>query len=320
MVALIREPPRNEGPARRISLRSSHDEVDVSAIARASGGGGHRQAAGFSSERSIDEIIDFIRREFALATQGDGAAARSLKPGRGRAGRQAGGAVVVCDRGGAATADARADRSCRDARSVCDRSAGAVVGSCDQARSLLRRPGQALRDRRRSDVDDVDRRSRGRAARAPSGTGAACARGSARGPSRRGRAADSRRVGGQDRRRARVQARAPGCRCRDAGAAVARAFARGGRVHRRDGAPRAPRQLGHLRPVDRTGARRPLHDAAPDRRRAVRRRRVASRRSGGAPAGCRRTGASPGGAMERVPETVRAGVLALDEANGGAAA
>ena len=75
MVALIREPPRNEGPARRISLRSSHDEVDVSAIARASGGGGHRQAAGFSSERSIDEIIDFIRREFALATQGDGAAA-----------------------------------------------------------------------------------------------------------------------------------------------------------------------------------------------------------------------------------------------------
>ncbi|HUZ82453.1 MAG TPA: bifunctional oligoribonuclease/PAP phosphatase NrnA [Gaiellaceae bacterium] len=74
MVALIREPPRNEGPARRISLRSSHDEVDVSAIARASGGGGHRQAAGFSSERTIGEIIDFIRREFAVATQGDGAA------------------------------------------------------------------------------------------------------------------------------------------------------------------------------------------------------------------------------------------------------
>ena len=31
MVALIREPPRNEGPARRVSLRSSHDEIDVSA-------------------------------------------------------------------------------------------------------------------------------------------------------------------------------------------------------------------------------------------------------------------------------------------------
>jgi phosphoesterase RecJ-like protein len=66
MVALIREPPRDEGPARRVSLRSSHDEVDVSAIARQEGGGGHRQAAGFSSELSIAEIIEFIRREFAL--------------------------------------------------------------------------------------------------------------------------------------------------------------------------------------------------------------------------------------------------------------
>lgn len=72
MVALIREPPRIEGPSRRISLRSSHDEVDVSAIARQSGGGGHRQAAGFSSEASIEEIIDFIRREFLLVADGAG--------------------------------------------------------------------------------------------------------------------------------------------------------------------------------------------------------------------------------------------------------
>jgi phosphoesterase RecJ-like protein len=68
MVALIREPPRNEGPARRVSLRSSHDEVDVSAIAREMGGGGHRQAAGFSSERPIGDIVDFLRRQFVLAT------------------------------------------------------------------------------------------------------------------------------------------------------------------------------------------------------------------------------------------------------------
>jgi bifunctional oligoribonuclease and PAP phosphatase NrnA len=68
MVALIREPPRDEGPSRRVSLRSSHDEVDVSAIAAKAGGGGHRQAAGFSSELSISEIIDFLHREFALAT------------------------------------------------------------------------------------------------------------------------------------------------------------------------------------------------------------------------------------------------------------
>src|SRR5712692_6923223 len=69
MAVLIREPPRADGPLRRISLRSSSDELDVSAIARKSGGGGHRQAAGFSSEASIDEITDFVRSEFVAATQ-----------------------------------------------------------------------------------------------------------------------------------------------------------------------------------------------------------------------------------------------------------
>jgi bifunctional oligoribonuclease and PAP phosphatase NrnA len=71
MAALIREPPRSDGPARRVSLRASADELDVSKIARASGaGGGHRQAAGFSSDESIDEITEFIRREFAAARNG----------------------------------------------------------------------------------------------------------------------------------------------------------------------------------------------------------------------------------------------------------
>jgi phosphoesterase RecJ-like protein len=71
MVGLIREPPRADGPTHRVSLRSSHDEIDVSAIAREQGGGGHRQAAGFSSELPIPEIIEFIHREFAkLAAAG----------------------------------------------------------------------------------------------------------------------------------------------------------------------------------------------------------------------------------------------------------
>jgi bifunctional oligoribonuclease and PAP phosphatase NrnA len=64
VVALIREPPSQNGPTRRVSLRTRGTGVDVSAIARKSGGGGHRQAAGFSSESSPDEIVDFIRREF----------------------------------------------------------------------------------------------------------------------------------------------------------------------------------------------------------------------------------------------------------------
>jgi bifunctional oligoribonuclease and PAP phosphatase NrnA len=69
MAALIREPPRDTGPTHRISLRASSDEIDVSAIARASGaGGGHRQAAGFSSDSSVEEIVEFLRREFAAAT------------------------------------------------------------------------------------------------------------------------------------------------------------------------------------------------------------------------------------------------------------
>ena len=65
LAALIREPPRDGSPARKISLRSSTDRVDVSAIARMSGGGGHRQAAGFSSDSSIEEITAFIVSEFA---------------------------------------------------------------------------------------------------------------------------------------------------------------------------------------------------------------------------------------------------------------
>jgi bifunctional oligoribonuclease and PAP phosphatase NrnA len=67
LAVLIREPPRDEGPTRRVSLRSSIDELDVSAIARKSGGGGHRQAAGFSSEWSIEEITQFVLREYAAA-------------------------------------------------------------------------------------------------------------------------------------------------------------------------------------------------------------------------------------------------------------
>jgi phosphoesterase RecJ-like protein len=68
--ALIREPPRDGGPARKVSLRTSVDEIDVSAIARKSDGGGHRQAAGFSSDRSVAEITDFIVREFVAQRDG----------------------------------------------------------------------------------------------------------------------------------------------------------------------------------------------------------------------------------------------------------
>src|ERR671931_389741 len=69
MAVLIREPPRQDGPTRRVSLRASTDEIDVSAIARnvaGDRGGGHPQAAGFSSEASIEEITEQLRREYIV--------------------------------------------------------------------------------------------------------------------------------------------------------------------------------------------------------------------------------------------------------------
>ena len=71
LAVLMREPPRSrpDAPRHRVSLRSNVEGLDVSAIARASGkGGGHVRAAGFSSEDSMEEITDFIRREYAAAT------------------------------------------------------------------------------------------------------------------------------------------------------------------------------------------------------------------------------------------------------------
>ena len=50
-------------PRRKVSLRASDERVDVSRIARAQGGGGHRQAAGFSTAMDWEEIVAFLRDE-----------------------------------------------------------------------------------------------------------------------------------------------------------------------------------------------------------------------------------------------------------------
>ena len=49
--------------ARKVSLRSVDGHVDVSAIARAQGGGGHRQAAGFTTELANGELVAFLRAQ-----------------------------------------------------------------------------------------------------------------------------------------------------------------------------------------------------------------------------------------------------------------
>jgi phosphoesterase RecJ-like protein len=56
--------PGQEG-RRKVSLRATDERVDVSAIARAQGGGGHRQAAGFGTTMEWPELIEFLRREIA---------------------------------------------------------------------------------------------------------------------------------------------------------------------------------------------------------------------------------------------------------------
>jgi bifunctional oligoribonuclease and PAP phosphatase NrnA len=64
LAVLIREQLSEDAATYKGSLRSSIDELDVSAIARRFGGGGHRQAAGFSTDLPLDEIVDQIREGF----------------------------------------------------------------------------------------------------------------------------------------------------------------------------------------------------------------------------------------------------------------
>jgi len=64
LAVLIREQPPGGAHEYKGSLRSSIDELDVSVIARSFGGGGHRQAAGFSSDAPLEEIVERIRLGF----------------------------------------------------------------------------------------------------------------------------------------------------------------------------------------------------------------------------------------------------------------
>jgi bifunctional oligoribonuclease and PAP phosphatase NrnA len=45
---------------RKVSLRSSEGDIDVSAIARRSGGGGHKRAAGFSTDLEPEELVSLL--------------------------------------------------------------------------------------------------------------------------------------------------------------------------------------------------------------------------------------------------------------------
>jgi bifunctional oligoribonuclease and PAP phosphatase NrnA len=54
----------------RVSLRAADEGIDVSELARMEGGGGHRQAAGFSTERAPDDLMRWL--EGLVRTRLDG--------------------------------------------------------------------------------------------------------------------------------------------------------------------------------------------------------------------------------------------------------
>jgi phosphoesterase RecJ-like protein len=60
VAALVRDLGDRGRAARKVSLRSSGGEIDVSAMARVNGGGGHKRAAGFSTDLELDELVSFL--------------------------------------------------------------------------------------------------------------------------------------------------------------------------------------------------------------------------------------------------------------------
>src|ERR1700752_3686832 len=61
LAVFVREQLNSDAEGHKCALRSAIDELDGSAIARRFGGGGHRQAAGFSSDLWLAETVDEVR-------------------------------------------------------------------------------------------------------------------------------------------------------------------------------------------------------------------------------------------------------------------
>ncbi len=63
LAAVVRDRGEGGSAARKVSLRSTSGDIDVSAIARRHGGGGHPRAAGFSTDLTYDELVESLRGE-----------------------------------------------------------------------------------------------------------------------------------------------------------------------------------------------------------------------------------------------------------------
>ena len=212
----VREPPVPDGPRAACRCARRATRFDVSAIARQRSGGGHKRAAGFSSDESIEEIIEFVRARVRAMPP------RALEPrGLILVDKPAGPVVVPGDR-----RDPPPDRARGPATRA--RSTRSRPGSCSCCPARQRRLAPWLVGLDKRYLTEVDLSARtstgdpeGEVVEQLEPPDAGGARGAARGPARRGRAADPGRLGGEDRRRARLPA-APARRGgRDAGAALA---------------------------------------------------------------------------------------------------
>ena len=70
VAAVVRDLGERGRAARKVSLRSSDGDVDVSAIARKHGGGGHKRAAGFSTDLELDDVVAFLCDEVSTQLGG----------------------------------------------------------------------------------------------------------------------------------------------------------------------------------------------------------------------------------------------------------
>jgi phosphoesterase RecJ-like protein len=69
VAALVRELLADDREGlRKVSLRATDGSVDVSKIAREFGGGGHRQAAGFTTELAYDDVVGRLRAAVVAQT------------------------------------------------------------------------------------------------------------------------------------------------------------------------------------------------------------------------------------------------------------
>ena len=60
VAAVVRDQGEGGRAARKVSMRSTDGRVDVSAIARLHGGGGHRRAAGFGTDLPYEQVVEFL--------------------------------------------------------------------------------------------------------------------------------------------------------------------------------------------------------------------------------------------------------------------